>query len=150
MLVKIKKLDSNAKLPTKGTTGSTCFDVYALEDSWIGRGVTKVRTGLAFEIPQGYEMEIRPRSGLSSKESLIIVNSPGTLDSDFRGELVILMTSLKHSPVENTFPVHEYEIKAGDRVAQFKINEVLPVEFKEVEELSQTERGTGGYGSTGR
>ena len=141
MIVKIKKLDSNAKLPTKGTSGAACYDLYALEDMMVGScNVARVRTGLAFEVPFGYEMEIRPRSGLSSKESILIINSPGTLDSDYRGELVILMRRLEDF----------YVIRAGDRVAQFKINRVLPVELVEVDKLSETVRGENGYGSTGK
>ena len=141
MIVKIKKLDSNAKLPTKGTSGAACYDLYALEDMMVRScNVARVRTGLAFEVPFGYEMEIRPRSGLSSKESILIINSPGTLDSDYRGELVILMRRLEDF----------YVIRAGDRVAQFKINRVLPVELVEVDKLSETVRGENGYGSTGK
>jgi dUTP pyrophosphatase len=140
MLVKIKKIHPNAILPTKGTDGAACYDIYALEDTYISVDqVARVRTGLAFEIPKGYEMEIRSRSGLASR-GVIITNSPGTLDSDFRGELLILLSSID-------IP---YEIKAGDRIAQFKINRVLPVEFQVVDKLSSTTRGENGYGSTGR
>jgi dUTP pyrophosphatase len=101
-----------------------------------------VRTGLAFEIPEGYELEVRPRSGLACKGSVILVNSPGTLDSDYRGELLI---GLRRLPEPDY-----YNIEAGDRIAQVKVNEVLSIEFVEVAELSETVRGINGFGSTGR
>jgi dUTP pyrophosphatase len=141
--VRVKKLDPAAKLPTRASAGAACFDVYALDGGPVDeKAVLVVHTGLVFEVPRGYEMQIRPRSGLAKKEGLIIVNSPGTLDSDYRGELMILL---------RTFPrVGYYIVNPGDRIAQIKISEVPPVQFVETEELSVTERGDGGYGSTGR
>lgn len=141
--VKVKKLHPDAKLPTKGSPGAACWDVYALEDIILySTGSKPVRTGLSFELPRGYEIEVRPRSGLSAK-GFIIVNSPGTLDSDYRGELLILMK-------DSVFSTNTSSVKKGDRIAQIKVNEVPPVEFVEVEELSETERGSKGFGSTGR
>lgn len=100
----------------------------------------EIPTGLAFEIPWGYGLDIRPRSGLASS-GLIIPNAPGTLDSDYRGELMILCRNLLASP---------FLIPKGDRVAQIRLFRTTELDFEEVEELSETERGTGGFGSTGR
>lgn len=137
--IKVKKLHPDAKLPTKGSEVAACWDVYALEDYILDSFVEMVRTGLAFEVPSNYEIEIRPRSGLSKITR--IANSPGTLDSDYRGELLIMLSGIKKNYVTM--------IHRGDRIAQIKINRVLPVEFEEVEELSPTGRGTKGFGSTG-
>ena len=142
--VKVKRLHPEAKLPTKATTGSVCHDVYASESRMVGSGaVVPVPTGLAFEVPDGCMLEIRPRSGLSS-EGLAIANSPGTLDSDYRGELMILMLRAV-SPSDSM-----WLIDVGDRIAQIKLVRVPEIEFLEVDELSETVRGEGGFGSTGR
>lgn len=141
--VKVKKLHPDAKLPTKGSPGAACWDVYALEDDLASaREIRAIRTGIAFELPRGYEIEIRPRSSFS--QHIEIVNSPGTLDSDYRGELLILVVSKGFSRNGN------WNINKGDRIAQIKVNEVLPVDFVESEELSETERGSKGFGSTGK
>lgn len=143
IVVKVKKLHPDAKLPTKGTKGSACYDLYACENAFVqGVGTTAVRTGLAFEVPDGYEMEIRPRSGLARDRSISVRNTPGTLDSDYRGELLILLWC--------TGSWSDRQVQKGDRIAQFKINEVLPVKLVETSSLSETKRGSGGYGSTGR
>lgn len=100
----------------------------------------EIPTGLAFEVPWGCGLDIRPRSGLASS-GLIISNAPGTLDSDYRGELIILCRNLLASP---------FLVPKGDRVAQIRLFETTNLTFEVVEELSKTERGTGGFGSTGR
>lgn len=141
MKVKVKKLHPHAKLPTKSSEGAACFDVYAASSESIWPGVvTAVHTGLAFELPKNFELEIRPRSGLALK-GISIINSPGTLDSDYRGELKILFLSVRD---------RLYTVKPGDRVAQVKINKVYPTKFVEVKELEETKRGEKGFGSTGR
>lgn len=138
--VKVKRVSAGAQIPTRATEGSAFYDVYACEGVLLGRDlVTQVPTGLYFEVPLGYEMEIRPRSGLSL-HTVLLANSPGTLDSDYRGELRILLLNLgeKH-----------YQIKKGDRVAQIGIRAAPVIEFIEGE-LSKTKRGQGGFGSTGK
>jgi dUTP pyrophosphatase len=139
MEVKVKKLHPNAKLPTRGSEEAACWDLYAYsveKDGWI----LKVHTGLIMEIPKGYFLDIRPRSGLSLK-GLRILNSPGTIDSDYRGEIIALVT-IPYVGLKLPFEV-------GDRVAQIRLEKVIPTEFKEVKVLSGTKRGEGGFGSTG-
>lgn len=138
--VKIKRVSAGAQIPTKATEGSAFYDVYACEGVSLGRGlVTMVPTGLYFEVPLGYELEIRPRSGLSLR-TILLANSPGTLDSDYRGELKILLLNLGDK---------DYQVKKGDRVAQIGVRAAPVIEFVEGE-LSTTKRGQGGFGSTGK
>ena len=141
MEIKVKKLHPDAKLPTKGTEGSAYYDVYALEDTRVYASYTRaVRTGVSLECPTGYVVDIRPRSSLSMK-GLSIANSPGTLDSDYRGELLILVMQYRG---------FSFMIRKGNRIAQIGLLKVEPIEFKEVDELSETRRGSSGIGSTGR
>lgn len=141
MKVKVKKLYPDAKLPTKATPGSACYDVYTQAhlflDTW---NRVKAPTGLAFELPRDVGMDIRPRSGLASR-GFLILNSPGTLDSDYRGELLISIMNISGSP---------WHIEKGERIAQIRLFPILEVEWEEVEELSETERGSDGFGSTGK
>ena len=140
LTIRVKKLHPDAKLPTVATPGSACYDVYSVETVELDfRQVYRLKTGLAFELPEGYAMDIRPRSGLASR-GVIIVNSPGTLDSDYRGELQIPMVTL----------LRMESIGKGDRIAQIRIFETERLDFIEKEELNGTERGEGGFGSTGR
>ena len=135
-----KKLHKNAQMPTYGTTGSACMDLYVVEDYYIKSGyVVLMRTGLAFEVPYGYEIQIRPRSS-AVKNQLLILNTPGTVDSDYRGEVRIGVKNISNTGVS---------VKTGDRVAQMALKEVPLVLLHEVEELSETERGAGGFGHTG-
>jgi dUTP pyrophosphatase len=99
-----------------------------------------VPTGLAFEIPQGFEGQVRPRSGLARKFGVTIVNAPGTIDSDYRGEVTVLLVNLGENP---------HIIRPGDRVAQLIISPVISAELEEAAELGSTERGAGGFGHTG-
>jgi dUTP pyrophosphatase len=99
-----------------------------------------IPTGLSFEIPPGYEVQIRPRSGLSLKTPLLVVNSPGTIDSDYRGELKIIL---------GNFSNESFKINHGDRVAQMVLAPITQAEFIRVDNLSETARGVGGFGSTG-
>lgn len=141
MILNIKKLNPNAKTPTFGTKGAACFDLYASEDIFIGSGDTKaVPTGLAFEVPEGFCLTIYSRSSSFSKLGLTIV--PLIVDSDYRGEVLVF------ARYEERYPGYRL-IKKGQRIAQFKIERLEPTEIVEVDELSQTERGTGGFGSTG-
>lgn len=140
--IKIKKLHPDAVIPQYQTEGSAGFDFHTVEEVVIPEYGTKlVRTGLAFEIPKGYEIQIRPRSGLSLKTSIRIANSPGTIDSDYRGEIGIIVDNIAN---------HTTVIKKGERIAQGVLNQISQADFTEVDELDTTKRGEGGFGSTGR
>ena len=141
VVVKVKKLHPDAVMPTKGTPGSAGWDLYATEDVTLyAMQVKAVPVGLAMEIPEGHEIQVRPRSGLAAKHGVMVVNSPGTVDSDYRGEFKVLMTVISSSV---------YVIKKGDRIAQMVVNKLPDVVLGIAEELSDTERGPGGFGSTG-
>jgi len=139
--IRVRKLHPDAQIPTRGSEEAACWDVYSLENvpTPLNEEVLRVRTGLSLEVPKGYFLDIRPRSGLSKYYR--IANSPGTLDSDYRGELIILLE--KRSPME----VHQ--VRKGDRVAQVRLEKVFEVEWLEVIDLTPTIRGEGGFGSTG-
>lgn len=147
VLIKYKKLTDNAKVPTKATTESTGFDLYAAEtvvlDPFGGRGI--IRTGLQLDltrIPLDKEVQIRPRSGLAAKHGVTVLNSPGTIDRDYRGEVQIIL--INHGD-------DEYTVNEGDKIAQMVIGSFLPhINFYPVDDMSvDTERGTGGFNSTG-
>ena len=140
MKIKFKKL-TDVKTPTYGTTGAACSDFYAPNDVQVSQMLSnKIPLGLSFEIPPGYAMFIVPRSSTGLKTTLRQSNSIGVIDSDYRGEVSALYDRLG---------VKDEYIKKGDRIAQGFILPVAQVEFLEVEELSETERGAGGFGSTG-
>lgn len=143
-MVKVKfKKDSDAFAPFYATPGAAGFDLAAKKQYILSPGETKVvGTGLYFEIPVGYELQVRPRSGTSLKTAIRLANSPGTVDSDYRGEVGIIVT--------NTSPHTVLVIDRGERIAQGVIKEVPEVVLFETDELTETERGTGGYGSTGK
>jgi dUTP pyrophosphatase len=145
MIVKIKKAEDIdpelIEIPKYATENAACFDVKVIEDIVIYPGeIIPIRTGLFFEIPVGYEMQVRQRSGISSKYPNYIANAPGTIDSDYRGELFILT-------VNNTN--RSWRIEMGTRFAQCKISKAEQVEIVEVEKITETKRGSGGFGSTG-
>lgn len=145
MKIQIKKLHPDAVIPKYQTEGASGFDLVALEDVEIGLGETKlVTTGLAINVGPGYELQVRPRSGLSLKTGLRVANSPGTVDADYRGEVCVIMTLV---PINGTV---SYKIKKGDRIAQGVVCPVIRAEIEVVEELNDTARGAGGYGSTGK
>ena len=134
----------DAVIPQYQSKGAAGFDFHALEDIEIGPRQTKlVKTGLSFEIPEGYELQVRPRSGMSLKTKIRVANSPGTVDSDYRGEICIIMENVG---LLGSLP---YEIKKGDRVAQGVICPVYQAVFIE-DDLSETERGEGAFGSSGK
>jgi len=140
IFVPMKKLSEKAVMPTYGHNGDACFDLYAIEDVTLRPGDIKmIRTGLAVAIPEGYEMIVRPRSGMSSK-GIIIPNSPCTIDAGYRGEIKTPFMNVGDTIVG---------IKAGDRYAQGTVKPIWLVVFNEVEDLSDSDRGTGGFGSTG-
>lgn len=146
--IKVKLLehfDRKLELPNYETLGAAGADIRASlpngDEFVIMPGKRElVPTGLSFEIPQGYEVQVRPRSGLSLKTSLLVVNSPGTIDSDYRGEIKIILGNFGDLP---------YNIKHGDRIAQLVVAPVTQGKFIVTEDLSSTKRGSGGFGSTG-
>ena len=143
-IVKVAKTEPHAKMPTKGSEHAAGWDLYCLEDTIVSfRTSVKLRTGLRVAIPEGFEGQVRARSSLGSK-GLILPHSIGTIDADYRGELFVLMTWIGEGD--------SYKVKAGERIAQLVIAPIPDVQFAEVEieGLGDTERGTGGFGSTGR
>jgi len=142
--VKVKCLaNEGAVLPVYKTSGAAGADVCAFlqEEIVLHPGAySLVATGLNFEIPEGYEIQVRPRSGLAFKNGVTVLNTPGTIDSDYRGELKVLLVNLGKE---------DFHVKNGDRIAQIIISPVIQAEFVEAKILSQTDRGEGGFGSTG-
>ena len=141
--LRIKKKEEHLPLPKYESQGASGMDIRA----FIGEGLTippmgraKIPTGLFFEIPEGCEVQIRPRSGLAEKWGVTVLNAPGTIDSDYRGELEVILINLG----EESFAVNN-----GDRIAQMVISPVIRASLSEVQVLSETTRGTGGFGSTG-
>ena len=131
------------ELPAYQTPGSAGMDLRAavLEPiDLVPGGRTAIPTGLKIAVPHGYEAQVRPRSGLAIKQGLTVVNAPGTIDSDYRGEVGVLLVNLGQDPVR---------IERGMRIAQLVIAPVVQVEIQAVESLDETERGSGGFGSTG-
>lgn len=150
MKVRIKKLNNKAVIPTYAKNGDAAVDLTATTKSFDSDGNVVYGTGLAFEIPEGYVGLVFPRSSNSKKE-LLLSNSVGVIDSGYRGEVTLkfkpTLFFLNEIPTRVYSFVHQYEV--GDRVGQLIIVPYPYLEFEEVEELSNTERGTGGYGSTG-
>ncbi|MGY6637987.1 MAG: dUTP diphosphatase [Erythrobacter sp.] len=141
--VKVKRLPHglDLPLPAYATAGAAGMDVVAAEDVVIAPGARyPVATGLALAIPQGFEIQVRPRSGLALKHGITVPNTPGTIDSDYRGELKVLL--INHG-------VEPFAIQRGDRVAQLVLAPVVQAAWDEVESLDETLRGAGGFGSTG-
>tara|TARA_Y100000768_G_scaffold378722_1_gene353490 strand:+ start:450 stop:887 length:438 start_codon:yes stop_codon:yes gene_type:complete len=142
--VLFKRLNHKAKLPKYKTDGSSGMDLMACIDEKIiisPQESKLIPTGIAIAIPKDTEIQIRPRSGLAAKSNISVLNTPGTIDSDYRGELKIIL--FNHS--KDKFTVND-----GDRIAQMVLMPVLKVEFEETNELPETIRGTGGFGSTGK
>lgn len=142
--MQIRRLRPDAIVPRYQTADAAGMDLHAAldEPQTIAPGaVAAVPTGLAMAIPRGYEGQVRPRSGLALKHALTVVNAPGTVDSDFRGQVMVLL--INHGR-------ELFTIAHGERIAQLVIAPVVQVELDVVEELSETVRGAGGFGSTGR
>ena len=128
-------------LPARATIGSAGFDLASAEDGTLGPGERRLfATGFAAAIPAGYEMQVRPRSGLALKFGITLPNTPATIDSDYRGELMVALVNLGTEP---------FAVTRGMRIAQVVVARVEPAEFRTVEKLPATERGAGGFGSTG-
>lgn len=141
--VRVKRLPHGAglDLPRYATDGAAGMDVVSAEDVAIAPGARHaVATGLALAIPHGYEIQVRPRSGLALRHGITVPNTPGTIDSDYRGELKVIL--INHG-------AEDFAIARGDRVAQLVLAPVTRASWEEVEELDDTARGSGGFGSTG-
>ncbi len=141
VIIKVKRLSPDTKVPKAAKPGDVAFDLYSVEDVLLKPGERyAVKTGIALEIPTGYEAQIRPRSGLAIRNGLTTLNTPGTIDSGYRGEVRVIL--INHGQ-------EAFEVTVGMRVAQMAIRRVPSVEFLEVEELNDSERGVDGFGSTG-
>ena len=141
--IRLKRLPHGEGLPVPvyATAGAAGMDVVAAEDVDLApSGRHAVATGFAMAIPEGFEVQVRPRSGLALKHGISLPNTPGTIDSDYRGELKIIMINLGEEA---------FAIRRGDRIAQLVVAPVQLAAFAEVEELDDTARGAGGFGSTG-
>jgi len=141
-IVGIQKLHPDAVIPEYKTTGSAGADLVSIQDVDIQPGkVGVVSLGFSVSFISGYEIQIRPRSGLAANYAVTVVNSPGTVDSDYRGPMKVLL--INHGD-------KVFRVSKGDRVAQMVLSPVCRAEFEELETLDETERGEGGFGSTGR
>ena len=140
----VKKFDKNIKLPTYKTSGSSGMDLmaYVKNKITINPGKTAIiPTGIAVAIPKNYEIQIRPRSGLAAKKGISVLNTPGTVDADYRGEIKIILINLSKKL---------FVVKSGDRIAQMILCPIVKGNLKEVKKLPKTIRGKGGFGSTGK
>ncbi len=145
--IKIAPIDPSAKglrLPTYATPGSSGMDLYAANETAViikpgGRAL--VPCGFTMEIPEGYEAQIRPRSGLAIKHGVTVLNTPGTIDSDYRGEVKVILINLGNE---------EFTVQHGERIAQMVISQVPRGDLIVVDSLTETERGSGGFGHTGK
>jgi dUTP pyrophosphatase len=140
----VKKFDKDIKLPVYKTSGSSGMDLVAYIKNKINIKPGKsaiISTGIAVAIPRNYEIQIRPRSGLAAKKGISVLNTPGTVDSDYRGEIKIILINLSKK---------KFIVKSGDRIAQMVLCPVVMGELKEVKILPRTVRGKRGFGSTGK
>ena len=139
----IKRLSKEVSLPKYETSGSSGMDLAANIDDKItidpGKTVV-IPTGLSLSIPKGFEVQIRPRSGLAAKQKITVLNTPGTIDADYRGEIKVILINLGKD---------SFIVERGLRIAQMVVCPVVQAQLKEVDDLSETERGKGGFGSTG-
>jgi|TARA_B110000037_G_C16684478_1_gene328120 dUTP pyrophosphatase len=141
--IQIKKLSSSVSTPKYETPGSSGMDIAAhIKNSIIVNPGEKVlvSTGFSIAIPRGYEVQIRPRSGLAARKNITVLNTPGTIDADYRGEIKVIL--INHG-------IEKFVIENGERIAQMVVCPVVQANLEEVKELTDTERGSGGFGSTG-
>jgi len=139
----IKRLSKEVPLPKYETNGSSGMDLAANINANIDIDPGKtaiIPTGLALSIPKGFEVQIRPRSGLAAKKKISVLNTPGTIDADYRGEIKVILINLGEEP---------FKVEKGLRIAQMVVCPIVQAQLKEVDDLSETERGKGGFGSTG-
>jgi dUTP diphosphatase len=141
--LRVARLQENAKLPSRAHEGDAGLDLHSCEAAHIGPGERwSVGTGVGVEIPEGHAGLVLPRSGLAKKHGIALVNSPGLIDSGYRGELRVLLL--------NTDPAETFRVEPGDRIAQLAIAPIVLAEPSEVGELTESSRGDGGFGSSGR
>jgi len=139
----IKRLSKEVPLPKYETSGSSGMDLAANINAYmeINPGKTAIiPTGLALSIPKGFEVQIRPRSGLAANQKISVLNTPGTIDADYRGEIKVILINLGQE---------SFKVEKGLRIAQMVVCPVIQAQLKEVDDLNETERGKGGFGSTG-
>lgn len=137
----VKKLNEDAILPNYAHKGDAGLDIYSVEEYEINPGDRAlVKTGIAIELPENTEAQIRPRSGLALKHGITLLNTPGTIDEGYRGEIGVIVINLGKEA---------FKVTKGMKIAQMVIKPILTVEIKEIKELSDTDRGIGGFGSTG-
>ena len=139
----IKRLSKEVLLPKYETNGSSGMDLAANINSIINiepGNIAIIPTGLALSIPKGFEVQIRPRSGLAAKQKISVLNTPGTIDADYRGEIKVILINLGQE---------SFKVEKGLRIAQMVVCPVVQAQLKEVDNLNETERGKGGFGSTG-
>ena len=141
--IQVQKIKPEARIPAYAHHGDAGVDLYSTVDHLLGPGERfLVPTGLKMAIPEGYEGQVRPKSGLALKHGISVLNTPGTVDAPYRGEVGVILVNLDHKA--------SYEIKKGEKVAQMVFAKVEHAAFAEAPELSETTRGAGGFGSTGK
>jgi len=142
-VLKFKKLCEDAKIPEYKSKGASGMDISSVERAYIGpRQYRVISTGIAAEIPEGYELQVRPRSGLAAKHGITVLNAPGTVDEDYTGEIKVILYNTRDEP---------HRIEKGERIAQLVLNKVDKLSVVEVEEIfKETDRGDKGFGSTGK
>lgn len=141
MTVRFKKLRPDATLPSYAHPGDAGMDVRSVESAEIAPGArTLLHTGLVMALPPGYEAQVRPRSGLALKHGVTVLNTPGTIDAGYRGEVGVILANFGDAP---------FSVAKGDRIAQIVIAPVTTAEIEEAETVDETDRGGGGFGSTG-
>ncbi|GAA8048497.1 dUTP diphosphatase [Helicobacter pylori] len=141
MKIKIQKIHPNALIPKYQTEGSSGFDLHAVEEVTIKpHSVGLVKIGICLSLEAGYELQVRTRSGLALNHQVMVLNSPGTVDNDYRGEIKVILANLSDK---------DFKVQVGDRIAQGVVQKTYKAEFIECERLDETSRGSGGFGSTG-
>ncbi len=141
MKIKIQKIHPNALIPKYQTHGSSGFDLHAVEEVMIkSHSVGLVKIGICLSLEVGYELQVRTRSGLALNHQVMVLNSPGTVDNDYRGEIKVILANLSDK---------DFKVQVGDRIAQGVVQKTYKAEFIECERLDETSRGSGGFGSTG-
>ncbi|AVV96376.1 dUTP diphosphatase [Helicobacter pylori] len=141
MKIKIQKIHPNALIPKYQTDGSSGFDLHAVEEVMIkSHSVGLVKIGICLSLEVGYELQVRTRSGLALNHQVMVLNSPGTVDNDYRGEIKVILANLSDK---------DFKVQVGDRIAQGVVQKTYKAEFIECERLDETSRGSGGFGSTG-
>ncbi|WRF09064.1 dUTP diphosphatase [Helicobacter pylori] len=141
MKIKIQKIHPNALIPEYQTEGSSGFDLHAVEEVVIkSHSVGLVKIGICLSLEVGYELQVRTRSGLALNHQVMVLNSPGTVDNDYRGEIKVILANLSDK---------DFKVQVGDRIAQGVVQKTYKAEFIECERLDETSRGSGGFGSTG-